>query len=120
MEASESEFNLLGEASDGALVDAPAWIQAKVGQLPSTSVGWFRAGVGFYNKRWYSASITCLKRATEMDALNYNAFQVLARAYLYMNRKQEAIAALRESIRLNNQSDWQLLVELTNSNAENM
>ena len=113
MEASEDDFSKLGEASDGALVDAPAWIQAKVGQLPSTSVGWFRAGVGFYNRRWYTAAITCLQRATEIDALNYNAFQVLARAYLYMNRREEAIAALRESIRLNNQSDWQLLVELT-------
>ena len=107
--------DILGEDPDGALVDAKSWIELKVGRTPTTSVGWFRSGVGFFNKRWYTPSIQCLQKAVEMDPLNYNAFQVLARAYLHLNRKEEAIAALRESVKLNNASDWQLLVELTSS-----
>ena len=47
-------------------------------------------------------------------AIHFNAHQVLARAYVLQNRRADAIASLQKSVRLNNNSDWQLLVELTN------
>ena len=56
----------------------------------------------------------CLERAVELDEINYEAWQILARAYVLQNRRKDAIAALKRSVQLNNSSDWQMLVELTN------
>eukprot|EP00743_Colponemidia_sp_Colp-15_P008840 GILK01009648.1.p1 GENE.GILK01009648.1~~GILK01009648.1.p1 ORF type:complete len:130 (+),score=22.44 GILK01009648.1:52-390(+) len=92
---------------------AEQWLIARVGALPATSIGWFRAGVGFYNKKKYNFSIECLKRAVELDPLNYNAFQIMARACIAVNRRDEAVEALKQSVKLDNPTDWQLLVELT-------
>ena len=44
--------------------------------------------------------------------------QVLARAYVLQNRRKDAIAALKNSVKLNNAADWQMLVELTNLEEE--
>mmetsp|Transcript_27980 Transcript_27980/g.71186 ORF Transcript_27980/g.71186 Transcript_27980/m.71186 type:complete len:103 (+) Transcript_27980:131-439(+) len=93
--------------------EAKAWILSRVGSLPKTSVGWFRAGVGFYNKKEYNLSIECFKKAVALDPENYNAYQIMARACIATNRKEDAIVALKESVKLDNPSDWQLLVELT-------
>jgi len=43
----------------------------------------------------------------------YNAFQIMARACIAVNRRDDAIEALKQSVKLDNPSDWQLLVELT-------
>eukprot|EP00033_Pygsuia_biforma_P003123 GCRY01003430.1.p1 GENE.GCRY01003430.1~~GCRY01003430.1.p1 ORF type:complete len:141 (-),score=30.77 GCRY01003430.1:122-544(-) len=94
---------------------ASEWIMQKVGALPKTSLGWFRAGVGFYNKKRFEMAIQCLERAIQADPLNYNAFQIVARAYIAVNRRADAITALQESVKLDNPSDWQLLVELTST-----
>ncbi|TPX34763.1 hypothetical protein SeMB42_g07287 [Synchytrium endobioticum] len=91
------------------------WLLLRVGTLPRNSLGWFRAGVGFYNKREYARAIECFQRAVEMDPNNFNAFQIMARACIALNRKDEAIAALKRSVVLDNPSDWQLLVELTSN-----
>jgi|SaaInlStandDraft_5_1057022.scaffolds.fasta_scaffold130619_1 hypothetical protein len=37
----------------------------------------------------------------------------MARACIALNRRADAIVALKESVKLDNPSDWQLLVELT-------
>ncbi len=37
----------------------------------------------------------------------------MARACIAVNRRDDAIAALKNSVKLDNPSDWQLLVELT-------
>lgn len=37
----------------------------------------------------------------------------MARACIALNRRDEAVAALKESVKLENPSDWQLLIELT-------
>ncbi len=55
-------------------------------QAPKTSVGWFRAGVGFYNKRRFEFAVECLQQAVQLDPLNYNAFQIMARACIALNR----------------------------------
>ena len=69
---------------------------------------------GFYRKRYHNPAVQCLEKAVELDPLNFNAHQVLARAYVLQNRRADAIASLQKSVRLNNNSDWQLLIELTN------
>ena len=38
----------------------------------------------------------------------------MARAYIALNRRSEAVDALKHSTKLDNPSDWQLLIELTN------
>ena len=38
----------------------------------------------------------------------------MARACIAVNRRIEAIEALKQSVNLDNPADWQLLVELTN------
>ena len=58
-------------------------------------------------------SIDCFSESVRIDPLNYNAFQIMARACIALNRRDEAIAALKESVKLENPSDWQLLIELT-------
>ncbi|KAJ3118946.1 hypothetical protein HDU96_005183 [Phlyctochytrium bullatum] len=104
------------------------WLMLRVGVLPRNSLGWFRCGVGFYNKKEYTKSIECFEKAVEMDPMNYNAYQIMARACIAVNRmaifppkltqfsgKDDAIAALKQSVMLDNPSDWQLLVELTSN-----
>ena len=100
-----------------ATVNAEAFLKHLTGTVPSTSVGWFRAGVGFYRKRWQAPAVQCLERAVTIDPMNFNAWQILARAYILQNRRTDAIDALKRSVRLNNTADWQLLVELTNLEA---
>jgi hypothetical protein len=39
----------------------------------------------------------------------------MARACIAVNRKEDAINALKQSVALDNPSDWQLLVELTSN-----
>ena len=46
-----------------------------------------------------------------MDRRNYNAQQVLGRAYLRVNKKSEALEVLKRSVELHSSSDWQLLIE---------
>ena len=77
-----------------------AWLKEKSkGLLPQNSVGWFRAGVGFYNmKKYYAPAIICLRTALELDPNNYNAQQVLRRAYLRVNKRQEALESLKRSV----------------------
>jgi hypothetical protein len=52
------------------LVDA--WLRARIGEVPATSLGWFRCGVGFYNKQEFNFSIECFQKAIEIDPLNVN------------------------------------------------
>ena len=99
-------------------IDAEAFLRKLTGTIPQTSIGWFRAGVGFFRKRYHSPAVTCLEKATAMDPMNYEAWQVLARAYVLQNRRKDAIAALKNSVKLNNAADWQMLVELTNLEEE--
>eukprot|EP00741_Cyanophora_paradoxa_P017849 tig00021035_g17238.t1 len=101
---------------DAPVVEATSaeqFMLLRVGLTPTTSLGWFRAGVGFYNKREYNFAIECFQKSVALDPLNYNAFQIMARACIAVNRRDDAIAALKESVKLDNPSDWQLLVELT-------
>ena len=99
-------------------IDAEAFLRKLTGTIPQTSIGWFRAGVGFFRKRYHSPACTCLEKAVALDPMNYEAWQVLARAYVLQNRRKDAIAALKKSVKLNNAADWQMLVELTNLEEE--
>eukprot|EP00163_Fabomonas_tropica_P033413 TRINITY_DN876_c0_g1_i2.p1 TRINITY_DN876_c0_g1~~TRINITY_DN876_c0_g1_i2.p1 ORF type:complete len:218 (-),score=56.35 TRINITY_DN876_c0_g1_i2:68-721(-) len=94
---------------------AEEWLLLKFSVVPNSSVGWFRAGVGFYNKKQFAWSIECFHRSVQLDPLNYNAYQIMARACIAVNRRDDAIEALKKSVKLDNPSDWQLLVELTRS-----
>ena len=48
------------------------WLQSRIGEIPSTSLGWFRCGVGFYNKQEFNFSIECFEKSIEIDPLNVN------------------------------------------------
>lgn len=50
------------------------WLLSRVGALPRNSLGWFRCGVGFYNKKDYAKAIECFQRAVELDPLNVCMF----------------------------------------------
>lgn len=54
----------------GIARSAEEWLLARLGQTPKTTTGWFRAGVGFYNKREYLYAIDCFQKAVELDPLN--------------------------------------------------
>lgn len=53
-----------------AYTSSESWLQGRVGEVPATSLGWFRAGVGFYNKREFQFAIECLQKSVQMDPLN--------------------------------------------------
>ena len=112
MDASEAPSSSKQDALS-KYASAEEWLGVRIGQVPTTSVGWHRAGVGFHNKKKFQFAIECFKKSVGIDPLNYNAFQIMARACIAVNRRDDAIAALKQSVKLDNPSDWQLLVELT-------
>jgi tetratricopeptide (TPR) repeat protein len=89
------------------------WLMFHISRVPSSSIGWFRAGVGFYNKLQFAYAVECFECSAQLDPLNYNCYQLMARALIALNRRSEAIEALKKSVKLDNPSDWQLLIELT-------
>ena len=46
------------------------WLFLRVGSVPRNSLGWFRCGVGFYNKKEYTRAIECFQKSIEQDPLN--------------------------------------------------
>eukprot|EP00833_Pecoramyces_ruminatium_P013950 jgi/Orpsp1_1/1187982/evm.model.d7180000061641.1 len=50
--------------------NAEEWLLMRVGLTPKNSIGWFRCGVGFYNKKEYTRSIECFEKSIEYDPLN--------------------------------------------------
>ncbi len=61
---------MTSRAAAAAPPSADAWLLSRVGETPSTSLGWFRAGVGFYNKREFHFAIDCFQRSVHLDPLN--------------------------------------------------
>ena len=58
----DAELKQLRDFTSEHSVDGTVWLKEKSkGLLPQNSVGWFRAGVGFYNmKKYYAPAIICL------------------------------------------------------------
>jgi predicted TPR repeat methyltransferase len=46
------------------------WLLLRVGSVPRTSLGWFRCGVGFYNKKESTKAIQCFEKSVQLDPLN--------------------------------------------------
>ena len=46
------------------------WLLLRVGSLPRNSLGWFRCGVGFYNKKEFTKAIQCFEKSVLLDPLN--------------------------------------------------
>ncbi|KAJ3025887.1 UNVERIFIED_CONTAM: hypothetical protein HDU68_006536, partial [Siphonaria sp. JEL0065] len=76
------------------------WLLLRIGVVPRNSLGWFRCGVGFYNKKEFTKAIECFEKSVELDPMN-----IMARACIAVNRKDDAIAALKQSVMLDNPSD---------------
>ncbi|KAJ3256572.1 hypothetical protein HDU77_003096 [Chytriomyces hyalinus] len=98
------------------------WLLLRIGVVPRNSLGWFRCGVGFYNKKEYTKSIECFEKSVELDPMNVRLVDEMNSVVcvneclpVLNNRKDDAIAALKQSVMLDNPSDWQLLVELTSN-----
>ncbi len=49
---------------------AEKWLRQRIGQAPKTAIGWFRAGVGFYNKRRFELAIDSFQQSVRLDPLN--------------------------------------------------
>lgn len=61
---------------------AEDWLLLRVGSIPKTSLGWFRCGVGFYNKKEYGKSIECFEKAVQLDPMNVRlSFYTFSEAY---------------------------------------
>jgi len=55
--------------------NAEEWLLMRVGLTPKNSIGWFRCGVGFYNKKEYTRSIECFEKSIEYDPLNVRIYE---------------------------------------------
>ena len=60
--------------ADDSTVPIDEWILMRVGTIPKNSIGCFRCGVGFYNKREFARSIECFQKSVEMDPLNVSSW----------------------------------------------
>src|SRR6202012_3399926 len=92
------------------------YLMYSIHMLPTTSVGWLRAGIGFYNSGDHNFALDCFNESIKLDPMNYNVYQIASRSYIALNRREEAIEALKQSVKLGNPTDWQLLIELTAQN----
>jgi predicted Zn-dependent protease len=63
------------------------FLTQEVGLTPSTSVGWFRAAVAFYNKNELNYALQCLLKGRELDENNFNIHQLAARVYVKLGSK---------------------------------
>jgi tetratricopeptide (TPR) repeat protein len=61
---------MMNDESGNANATVEEWLLLRVGALPRNSLGWFRCGVGFYNKKDYGRSIECFKKSVELDPQN--------------------------------------------------
>ena len=52
--------------------DCEEWLMLRVGAAPRNSLGWFRCGIGFYNKKEYSKAIECFEKSVQLDPMNVN------------------------------------------------
>jgi hypothetical protein len=50
------------------------WLLLRVGAVPRNSLGWFRCGVGFYNKKEYTKAIECFEKSVQLDPMNVIIF----------------------------------------------
>ncbi len=55
---------------DDSSLPIDEWLLMRVGALPRNSIGWFRSGVGFYNKKEFQRSVECFQKSVELDPLN--------------------------------------------------
>jgi hypothetical protein len=51
------------------------WLLLRVGSVPRNSLGWFRCGVGFYNKKEFTKAIQCFEKSVQLDPLNVLKFR---------------------------------------------
>jgi len=65
----------------------------RIGSEPKTSTGWFRAGVGFYNKKQFGWSIECFEKAVEIDPMNVR-LQILC-VYIVWELTRHSITHIR-------------------------
>jgi hypothetical protein len=73
-------------AADTAQQSSDDWLLIRVGSVPKSSLGWFRCGVGFFNRKEFIKSIECFQKSLQLDPMNYNAYQIMARACIAVNR----------------------------------
>ncbi|EGF76464.1 hypothetical protein BATDEDRAFT_28391 [Batrachochytrium dendrobatidis JAM81] len=105
----------MASVNNGQTTSCEEWLMLRVGAVPRNSLGWFRCGVGFYNKKEFTKAIECFEKSVQLDPMNYNAYQIMARACIAVNRKDDAINALKQSVSLDNPSDWQVYCQILTS-----
>ncbi|KAJ3215090.1 hypothetical protein HK099_006515, partial [Clydaea vesicula] len=57
-------------ASIGGNTSCEEWLLLRVGSTPKNSLGWFRCGVGFYNKKEHTKAIECFEKSVALDPMN--------------------------------------------------
>ena len=67
--------DLDGDATAG-FSTAEDWLRARLNMVPDTSIGWHRAGVGFYNKKKFQFAIECFEQSVALDPLNVRAMKI--------------------------------------------
>ena len=74
----ESKITEDGEHTNNSTEE---WLLLRIGSCPRNSLGWFRAGVGFYNKKEYVKAIECFEKSISLDPMNVNLH--IMKAVLY-------------------------------------
>ena len=90
-------------------------IQA-VGFLPKDAIGWLYVARGFYKTRDYHYVIEAVNHCLRNEKTLKEAQHLLAFSLMHTGQTEMAAAAFKKSIKMGNETDWQVIVELCIAN----
>lgn len=74
MTTTAAPMGTLAQDPSNLAASCEEWLVMRVGAVPRNSLGWFRCGVGFYNKKEYVKAIECFEKAVQLDPMNVWGF----------------------------------------------
>jgi hypothetical protein len=83
-----------------------------VGFLPDSALAWLYCCRGLYQIGSYSLCIEGLQNCIRSESCSSESQHLLAFCFLHLKQEETAFQAFQKSVDMNNQTDWQALVEL--------
>lgn len=83
-----------------------------IGFLPKDAVGWLYVARGYYKLKEYHYVIEAVNHCLRNEKTLKEAQHLLAFSLMYTHQLDAAAAAFRKSIKMGNETDWQLMVEI--------
>ena len=82
------------------------------GLVPTDPIGWLYVARGCFNSKQYQYTIEATQYCLKNQETIVQGQQLLSFALLELGEKKQAQLAFIKSVRLGNESDWQMIVEM--------